>query len=128
MVWNIVHDLNFTLAKEVPMEKRIPFLEFSALTNDLKQGIDELGKESIGNSISFATNLSKSEQRLIKTHLSYEMLPDQVREKRPKLIYVTRNPRDTVVSFYNHWKVLAGFTGSLTQKFRCSVPYLDVYR
>ena len=102
MVWNIVHDLNFTLAKEVPMEKRIPFLEFSALTNDLKQGIDELGKESIGNSISFATNLSKSEQRLIKTHLSYEMLPDQVREKRPKLIYVTRNPRDTVVSFYNH--------------------------
>lgn len=28
------------------------------------------------------------------------------------MIYVTRNPRDTCVSFHNHWRVLEGYTGS----------------
>ena len=31
-------------------------------------------------------------------------LYEQVMEKRAKLIYVTRNPRDAVVSYFNHWK------------------------
>ena len=55
------------------------------------------------------TFLPKDKSRLIKTHLCYEMLPEQVRTKKPKLIYVTRNPRDAVVSYFNHWKVLDGF-------------------
>lgn len=29
-----------------------------------------------------------------------------------QLIYITRNPRDVCVSFYNHWKIFEGFTGS----------------
>lgn len=27
------------------------------------------------------------------------------------MIYVTRNPRDTAVSYFNHWKVLEGYKG-----------------
>ena len=50
--------------------------------------------------------------RIIKTHLAYEMLPSGVRDESVKIIYVTRNPRDAVVSFYNHFRVLEGFSGN----------------
>ena len=29
-----------------------------------------------------------------------------------QIIYVTRNPRDTVITYCNHFKVLEGYTGS----------------
>ena len=41
------------------------------------------------------------------------MLPEGIKDKNAKIIYVNRNPRDAVVSFYNHFKVLEGFTGKL---------------
>ena len=56
--------------------------------------------------------MPKSQPRIIKTHLSYDMLPEGLRENRKaKIIYVNRNPRDAVVSFYNHFKVLEEFSG-----------------
>ena len=55
--------------------------------------------------------IPESQQRIIKTHLSYEMLPQGVKDKNVKIIYVNRNPRDAVVSFYNHFRVLEGFSG-----------------
>ena len=27
----------------------------------------------------------------------------------PQIVYVTRNPRDACVSYYNHWRVLEGY-------------------
>ncbi len=53
------------------------------------------------------------ERRLIKTHLSSEMLPRQIAEKGCKMVYVARNPRDTCVSYMNHWRVLEGYEGDL---------------
>ncbi len=29
-----------------------------------------------------------------------------------KIVYVIRNPRDACMSFYAHWRILGGFTGS----------------
>ena len=55
--------------------------------------------------------MPESQQRIIKTHLSYDMLPEGVKERKAKIIYVNRNPRDAVVSYYNHFRVLEGFSG-----------------
>merc|ERR1719334_423030 len=72
-----------------------------------------------------------SSPRVIKTHLSIDMLPKEVLEKKAKLIYVTRNPRDTVISYYNFLK-MDGFTGSLDVFFDAFIgdvcmycPFLD---
>lgn len=39
--------------------------------------------------------------RVITTHLECELLPKQSREKKNKIIYVLRHPKDVIVSFYN---------------------------
>merc|ERR1711983_637845 len=108
MVWNIVNNVDLEQARSVTLDKRIPFLELTGLYDqtvlDSVDDEEKLGKPEWYNSVKFVENLPTSVPRLIKTHLSYEMLPHQVSEKKPKLIYVTRNPRDTVVSFFNHWK------------------------
>ncbi len=46
--------------------------------------------------------------RLIKTHLPPCMMPCQLLEKRPRVIYVSRNPRDVAVSYF-HWHRAAYF-------------------
>lgn len=40
--------------------------------------------------------------RVLNSHLLYEELPAQIREKKTKVILTMRNPKDTVVSYYNH--------------------------
>ncbi|XP_076434825.1 sulfotransferase 1A1-like [Babylonia areolata] len=51
--------------------------------------------------------------RLFYTHLKLQYLPKQVREKKVKVIYLQRNPKDTWVSFFNH---VTGHTGRLAYK------------
>ncbi|CAI0378333.1 unnamed protein product [Linum tenue] len=56
--------------------------------------------------------LSSPPPRLLHTHLPYSYLPEAVRESGCKIVYLARNPKDTVVSmwhFYN--KVLKSGPG-----------------
>lgn len=41
------------------------------------------------------------EQRFIKTHLPFKILPPSVMEQHAKVVYVARNPKDVVVSYYH---------------------------
>lgn len=115
MVWNIVNNLDFEAAKKTTLDERIPFLELTGLFDEevLKKTPEQEKLESPQHfdSVNFVKRMPSSQRRLIKTHLSFEMLPRQVKEKNPKLIYVTRNPRDAVISYYHHWRLLEGFTG-----------------
>ena len=116
MVWNIVNDLDFERAKTEKLDKRIPFVELTALTEerhfDNFTAEEKSGNATLVASLDFCKGLA-TRPRIFKTHLDFQMLPRQVKEKKPKIIYVTRNPRDAVVSYYNHWRVLEGFTGSI---------------
>ena len=42
----------------------------------------------------------KNQQRFIKTHLPFHLLPDQISEKNVKIIYIHRDPKDMMVSYY----------------------------
>jgi len=113
MVWNILNDVNLDYAKKVTLNNRSPFLDMRTLfDNQVYEQFSEeelLSKPSSYDSINFVKNLPKDKPRLIKTHFSYEMLPKQTKTKKTKIIYVTRNPRDAVVSYYSHWKLFEGF-------------------
>lgn len=39
--------------------------------------------------------------RVLKSHFKLKFLPREIEEKRPKLIYIARNPKDVAVSFFN---------------------------
>merc|ERR1712215_67790 len=121
MVWNIVHNLDFHTAKSVSLEERVPFLELTGLTETghMVTMKEEVAGTGLLNSIEQVNNLNSP--RVIKTHLSIDILPKDVLKKKIKLIYVARNPRDAVVSYYNHWKVMDGFKGSFDTFFNAFV-------
>lgn len=47
--------------------------------------------------------------RVLNTHLLFRQLPRQAKQKRCKIIYVNRNPKDLAVSCYHHHRKLSEF-------------------
>ncbi|XP_015724921.1 sulfotransferase 6B1-like [Coturnix japonica] len=45
-----------------------------------------------------------SSKRIIPTHLDYNMLPQHFKSKKCKMIYISRNPKDTAVSMYHYYQ------------------------
>jgi len=110
MVWNIIHGVDLEAAQASILDARAPFLELSGLVEDLmmKTNDGEFLPEFLADSVGYAEHLPSP--RIIKTHLPVELLPDQALTK-PRLIYVSRNPRDVVISLYNHWQVFGFYKG-----------------
>lgn len=40
-------------------------------------------------------------KRFIKTHLPFSLMPPSAMSERAKIIYVARNPKDVIVSYYH---------------------------
>jgi len=71
--------------------------------------------ENLPTSMQFAGLISRP--KTIQSHLHWSLLPKQIRDgtKKPKIIYVARNPKDLCVSYFHHRVLIEGYKGSLDE-------------
>lgn len=109
MVWLIANDLDYKGA-EVNLMSRFPFLEYGALFDSSSQL-----EEVVGNTVDAVEKMPQP--RFIRSHLPLALLPVQISEKKPKMVYIMRDPKDTAVSFYFHYRLLLGYNGEVEKFF-----------
>ncbi|GJQ87475.1 hypothetical protein Trydic_g19236 [Trypoxylus dichotomus] len=102
MVWLMVNNCNYEGAKE-PLDLRYGFIELLTLVPSM---FDERGF-TVQDPIAMLNN-TVGRRRFVKTHLPWELLPLQIRNgtKKPKIIYIMRNIKDVVVSWFHHNNIL----------------------
>ncbi|XP_034102118.1 uncharacterized protein LOC117566679 [Drosophila albomicans] len=100
LVWLLMNDCNFEAALSKDLELRSPFLEF-----------DYLIHRDVDRALKPVQDLSSP--RVIKSHLQLALLPAQLWQKKPKVIYVFRDPKDAWISAYYHC-VTIGFRYGIT--------------
>ena len=100
-----MNDLDYAKSSARTQEERIPFLEYAREINPTKLQISlwntysraraiheewfwDLLAAGMMDPIEQATAMPRDCPRVLKTHLSLDMLPDQVMQKRNKVIYV----------------------------------------
>ena len=79
---------DFEGGRTIPIDVRVPEIEIPTPYPPKPENIDEIGK--------------RPTPRLIKSHMAYCMLPKNI--NKAKVIYVYRNPRDMLVSFYHFYR------------------------
>ncbi|XP_014225888.1 estrogen sulfotransferase, testis isoform-like [Trichogramma pretiosum] len=131
MVWCIVNDLDFEKAK-VPISERFPYLEFSGIVGSSRIATNYARENQnlpkyLMSSVEYCNELTHP--RFIKSHNPLNLLPNDIRDgaKKPKIIYVARNPKDVCVSFYHHSKLFDGFQGSFDELCRLFLDDAVIY-
>ncbi|XP_043241911.1 luciferin sulfotransferase-like isoform X2 [Amphibalanus amphitrite] len=108
MVWLLANDLKYETATR-PLDDRYNFLEFSLLhdPDHVRNMFAEAKKLAPEMTLDPAQRLAVSTQhsRFVKSHLPMSLNPPDLL-KKAKVIYVARNPKDMVVSYFNHLKAL----------------------
>uniref|UniRef100_A0A182W219 Sulfotransferase domain-containing protein n=1 Tax=Anopheles minimus TaxID=112268 RepID=A0A182W219_9DIPT len=99
MVWLIDHDLDYETARNVNLNTRSVFLEIGAIADRIP--VD---------TVTATANLKRP--RHIKSHLPLALLPRQLWTVNPKIIYVSRNPKDVAVSYLYHYQMIMGYRGT----------------
>ncbi|XP_038045134.1 sulfotransferase 1C2-like [Patiria miniata] len=80
--------------KDLHVFFRFPFLENTWISHYSQVGL-------IPPTHTLLDKMQQDTPRKIKTHLSPLLLPKQIFDKRPKVVYVARNPKDVAVSYYH---------------------------
>ncbi|GAB6033126.1 hypothetical protein CHUAL_012736 [Chamberlinius hualienensis] len=87
ILYNLMHPEELETPSTIPVDLRVPLIE-----------LPECGLEAIN---------ERSSPRLVKSHLPYQLLPSGTCDKGYKIIYVIRNLKDTAVSTYHFYKMMA---------------------
>ncbi|KZC08591.1 PREDICTED: estrogen sulfotransferase, testis isoform-like [Dufourea novaeangliae] len=134
MIWCIANDLDLDGAKTL-LPERFPFLEHSILfdyTTIIPRHPEVKLHELVSDSVNYAR--TRRSPRFIKTHLPFRLLPRQLRtgERKPRIVYVARNPKDTCISYYHHCRLMEGYRDDFNSFCRlflgakvCFAPFWD---
>jgi len=125
MVWQIANNVDLQGGKKM-LDERFPYLEAETLWNPEKMGIkgkllgltfssmDWISSFNIKKPSSWmgykntVQRLDNTDQRrFIKSHLPMDFLPNDLVDTA-KVIYVARNPKDAMISYYHHHKLFRG--------------------
>ncbi|XP_011883394.1 PREDICTED: sulfotransferase 4A1-like [Vollenhovia emeryi] len=132
LVWLIANDMNFEEARRRYLRDRFPFIELATVLHDHanRDLPDKVHTEQYNQNYSVEFVQSQSSPRFIKSHLPLELLPNVV-NSTCKIIYIARNPRDVVNSWYTFQKSicyqgsLAQFCGDFINNQTISSPYWE---
>ncbi|KAM3855215.1 amine sulfotransferase-like [Vipera latastei] len=80
----ILHEGHRDETENITLNDRAPWLEYNILCVDFP---------------------SRPSPRLFSSHLPYDLVPKGLRNRRAKIIYVSRNPKDALVSSYHFHKM-----------------------
>jgi len=97
MVWMITHNCDTEAAKKRLFE-RSPFIEFPTLFHNDKESEEwpAWTPEKLQ---------ALAPPRIIKTHLPFYLLPPRLTDTS-KVVYVVRNPKDVIVSYFHHHRLI----------------------
>ncbi len=122
MLWQIMNNVDTETALKLPLFRRAPFLELQTLAGDIQEfdemfakidpnDTEELEKQAANREISYESIRLAHElpsPRVIKTHLPLEMLPQKLLDTC-KVVFVGRNPKDCMVSYYHHTSMFSDY-------------------
>ena len=105
ILWQIINDLDLETVKKTKSQERVPFLEIGGINpKSVSEAVEK--PPFVKDPILFADNMPSTKPRVIKSHLTFEMLPPKLLETC-KVVYVCRNPKDQIVSFYKMHELVA---------------------
>ena len=123
LVWLVQNEVDLEKAKSVPLDQRVPFLEAPIIIDFRKHELPPFLQNDMIQPI-----VNMPSPRIIKTHLHLCLLPDELLDKS-KVVLCLRNPKDTVVSYFHHQKLLLlhGYTGDFPSFFDLFMDNLLFY-
>ncbi|XP_047512629.1 luciferin sulfotransferase-like [Pieris napi] len=136
LVWLVANDLDYDTAKSIYLTERFPSLEFSMMVHPImiqhylencngdekKQKKIKMVTSHIVNQLEVAPS-----PRFIKIHVPLSLLPPNLLDA--KVVYVARDPRDVVVSFYHLCcsMTFTRWTGDFKSFWNCFISDLQVF-
>nr|ACO14695.1 Sulfotransferase family cytosolic 1B member 1 [Caligus clemensi] len=107
LTWCLLNNLDLEGARKDNLDVRMPYLEIQAVSLEAQAHL-------IPDNVIDLAKSNKS-PRLLKTHLSFDMLPKEVLQNKNKIIYMLRNPRDVCVSMFNHYRILYDYQATFEE-------------
>ncbi|XP_011883460.1 PREDICTED: sulfotransferase 1C4-like [Vollenhovia emeryi] len=95
--------MNFEEALRRPLRDRFPFIDLGAIIDDHMCAIKDSCNSSVQNERYIDLVQNQLPPRFIKSHIPFDLLPTVVKSNC-KIIYVARNPRDVIISWYHFLK------------------------
>jgi hypothetical protein len=86
MIWHIVNAFDFEKGKSAILDRRFPLLEGFEFIQHFYDGKVSMTVDDL------------ERPRTLKTHLPVNLLPDEIWERKPKIIHISRDAKDVAVS------------------------------